>query len=236
MHRILLVEDDRKIREITELYLNHQGFEVVCADQAQSAERELERSAFHLVIFDVMLPDGDGYQLLRNLREGVYNIGKQSTPTDTPTLMLTALGETHHVVKGFSAGADDYVSKPFEPVELVARITAILKRTSPSSREASLLQIGQIAIDLTARTVKSRGVELALNRRQYDLLLFFCRNVQKVYNREQLIAQIWGVEFDGSDRSVDVCVQRVRSALKKHKAGLEIKTVWGIGYMMEEEK
>lgn len=236
MNRILLIEDDQKISEITKLYLNHQGYEVVCVYNARSAGIELERSFFCFVIFDVMLPDGDGYQLLRNLREGAYYRGKHSTPTDTPTLMLTALADTHHVVKGFDSGADDYVSKPFEPAELVARITAILKRTSQASRESSALQVSNLEIELTARTVKSRGVELTFNRRQYDLLLFFCRNIQKVYNREQLIAQIWGMEFDGSDRSVDVCVQRVRSILKKHKAGLEIKTVWGIGYMMEEEK
>jgi DNA-binding response OmpR family regulator len=236
MNRILLVEDDQKISEITKLYLNHQGFEVVTAYDAHSAQLELEQSKFCFVIFDVMLPDGDGYQLLRNLREGLYMLSKNATPIDTPALMLTALGQTQHVVKGFTAGADDYMSKPFEPAELVARISAILKRSAHKSRESTTMCMGALEIELTSRVVKSHGVELTLNRREYELLLFFCRNFKKVYSREQLISQIWGMEFDGSDRSVDVCVQRLRSKLKKHKAGLQVTTVWGIGYMMEEIK
>jgi two-component system response regulator ResD len=244
MNRVLLVEDDQKISEITNMYLAHQGFDVTAVYNAQSARKALEQSAFHVVIFDVMLPDGDGFQLLQQLRKGVYRLSEHSTASDIPALMLTALDRTENVVKGFGYGADDYMSKPFEPAELVARITAILKRTSKAtpanSSSASFsseeMQVGQLRIDLAARTIVSNGVELTLNRREYDLLLFLCRNIKKVYNREQLIALIWGEEFDGSDRSVDVCIQRVRSKLGKHQAGLEIKTIWGIGYMMEEVK
>lgn len=236
MNRILLIEDDKKISEILQMYLSHQAFDVTCAYNVRSAQAALEHSAYQLVVLDVMLPDGDGFQMLRDLREGCYFLTEESTSPDTPVLMLTALGQTDHIVKGLGFGADDYVSKPFEPAELVARITAILKRTSPASRRTSILKLGELEIELTARIVRSHGEELALNRKEYDMLLFLCRNVQKVFSREQLIAHIWSVEFDGSDRTVDVCVQRVRSKLKKHKTNLQIKTVWGVGYRLEELK
>jgi two-component system response regulator ResD len=239
MNHIVLVEDDRKISEITRMYLEHAGFAVTTAYTLNEAQAELEQTKFCLAVFDVMLPDGNGFDLLKRLRKGDYSQAVNATPIDVPVIMLTALGQTEHVIQGLTFGADDYMSKPFQPAELVARITAILKRTSHASQttvSTSTLRVADVEIELTSRMVKVRGNEMTLNRREYDLLLFFCRNIQKVYNREQLIAQIWGIEFDGSDRSVDVCVQRVRSKLSKQKTGLEIKTVWGIGYMMEEVK
>jgi two-component system response regulator ResD len=118
-------------------------------------------------------------------------------------------------------------------MELVERVAVILKRAGHKSYATSTMQAGTLEIELTTRIVMSRGEQVSLNRREYDLLLFFCRNMQQVFSREQLIAQIWGMEFDGGDRSVDICVQRVRSKLKEHQAGLQIKTVWGVGYMME---
>ncbi len=239
MQSILLVEDDQKISEITQMYLEHAGFAVTAVYGVSQARVELEQSVFSFAIFDVMLPGGNGFDLLQQLRSGDLSLSENSTPMDIPVMMLTALGQTEQVVKGLNFGADDYMSKPFQPAELVARITAILKRSvqpAHKSSATSTLCVGQMELELTARIVKIRGDEVKLNRREYDLLLFFCRNIHKVYNREQLIMQIWGIEFDGSDRSVDVCVQRVRSKLSKHKAGLEIRTVWGVGYMLEEVK
>ncbi len=233
MNRLLLVEDDKKISGITQKFLEHAGFAVTTAFDLKTAQSELEKTVFCFIIFDVMLPDGSGFDLLRDLREGLYFLSPNSTPIDTPVLMLTALGQTKNVVQGLRVGADDYVTKPFEPTELVERVAVILKRAGYKSYATSTLQAGALEIELTTRIVTSRGEQVTLNRREYDLLLFFCRNMQQVFSREQLIAQIWGMEFDGGDRSVDICVQRVRSKLKEHQAGLQIKTVWGVGYMME---
>jgi DNA-binding response OmpR family regulator len=233
MNRILLVEDDKKISGITQKFLEHAGFAVTTVFDIKTAQLELEQNVFCFAIFDVMLPDGSGFALLRDLREGLYFLSPNSTHIDTPVLMLTALGETKHVLQGLRLGADDYVTKPFEPMELVERVAVILKRAGHKSYATSTMQAGTLEIELTTRIVMSRGEQVSLNRREYDLLLFFCRNMQQVFSREQLIAQIWGMEFDGGDRSVDICVQRVRSKLKEHQAGLQIKTVWGVGYMME---
>jgi DNA-binding response OmpR family regulator len=234
MNRILLVEDDIKISGITRKYLEHAGFSVTSVFDLKTAQVELEQTVFCFAIFDVMLPDGSGFDLLRDLREGLHFLSPNSTSIDTPVLMLTALGQTKHVVQGLRSGADDYVSKPFEPAELVERVSVILKRAGHKSYATSVMKVGELEFELTKRAVNSRGEQLVLNRREYDLLLFFCRNMQKVFSREQLIAQIWGLEFDGGDRSVDICVQRVRSRLKEHQVALQIKTVWGVGYMMEE--
>ena len=234
MNLILLVEDDKKISEITQKFLEHAGFEVSTVYDIQNAQLELEEKTFCFAIFDVILPDGSGFDLLRDLREGVFFLSPNSTPIDTPVLMLTALGQTKHVVQGLRLGADDYVSKPFEPTELVERVSVILKRAGHKSYATSVMNAGSLEIELTTRVVTSRGEQVSLNRREYDLLLFLCRNMQQVFSREQLISRIWGMEFDGGDRSVDICVQRVRSRLKEHQAGLQVKTVWGVGYMMEE--
>ena len=221
--RILLVEDDPSIREVTAIGLRAAGFEVdTAADGAAGLER-WRRDRSDLVLLDVMLPRLDGLEVCREIR-------REST---VPIVMLTARGDTIDVVVGLEAGADDYVRKPFEMPELVARIRAALRRRrgTEGSETAPAIQLGPLGIDTAGRTVRRDGAEIALTRTEFDLLVELAQRPGQVLTRDQLLDRVWGYDYLGDSRLVDVAIGRVRAKVERDPANPELLlTVRGSGY------
>ncbi len=220
--RILLVEDDPSIREVTAIGLRQAGFTVVTANDGRDGLDRFEAESFDLVLLDVMLPRMDGLEVARAIR-------RTST---LPIVMLTARADTIDVVVGLEAGADDYVRKPFEVPELVARIRAALRRVGRGEDDASAhLLLGRLVIDIAGRTVAREGTEIPLTRIEFDLLVDLARHAGQVLARDTLLDRIWGYDYLGDSRLVDVAVGRLRSKIETDPAAPElILTVRGAGY------
>ena len=232
MECVLFVDDDVKICDITARYIRDIPLDVVCAFNGEEAAVVLETRNISLVILDVMLPDASGFDFLADFRAGTFYRSAASAAVDTPVIMLTALSQNSNIVKGLRAGADDYIVKPYDPMELVERIKAVLKRSGRFINEE--FAIGNVRVDLTAQKFYCGSHNFELQRREKDLFLYMARNNhQRIFPREELISQVWGFDYDGSDRAVDICVQRLRSKLKEIRSSVSIKTVWGQGYRLE---
>jgi len=223
--RILLVEDDPSIREVTAIGLRAAGFEVdTAADGAAGLER-WRQGRPDLVLLDVMLPRLDGLEACREIR-------REST---VPIVMLTARGDTIDVVVGLEAGADDYVKKPFEMPELVARVRAALRRRRSTTEVAGAvpppIQLGPVSIDTAGRTASRDGQEIPLTRTEFDLLAELAARPGQVFSRDQLLDRVWGYDYLGDSRLVDVAIGRVRAKVERDLANPElILTVRGSGY------
>jgi two-component system, OmpR family, response regulator MtrA len=221
--RVLLVEDDPSIREVATLGLRAAGFDVTSAPDGPMGLERFRADSPDLVLLDIMLPGLDGLEVCRAIR-------REST---TPVVMLTARGDTIDVVVGLEAGADDYVKKPFEMAELVARVRAALRRRG---REAvgdvpANLRLGPLAIDVSGRTVERDGREIALTRTEFDLLVELAHRPGQVFGREQLLDRIWGYDYLGDSRLVDVAIGRLRAKVETDPAAPElVLTVRGAGY------
>ena len=220
---ILVIDDDRNILAILELYLKKAGFQVAtCADGAMAL------AAFHetrpaLVVLDVMLPGRDGWSVLHDIRmEG-----------ETPVIMLTAKGDTGDRVQGLDLGADDYVSKPFDAKELIARIKAVLRRSVPVEPERTI-QLEGLSVSLENYAVQLDGRPLEMPPKEIELLYFLASHSGKVFTREQLLEHVWGFDFFGDSRTVDVHVKRIREKLGDSHPW-QLKTVWGVGYKFEKQ-
>jgi two-component system, OmpR family, response regulator MtrA len=219
--RILLVEDDPSIREVTAIGLRAAGFTVETASDGAAGLERFGAEAFDLVLLDVMLPRLDGLEVCRAIR-------RTST---IPVVMLTARADTIDVVVGLEAGADDYVKKPFEVPELVARVRAAVRRAGRGPDDADRLQLGPISIDLAGRTVTRDGELIALTRTEFDLLAELARHAGQVLGRDALLDRIWGYDYLGDSRLVDVAIQRLRAKIESDPAApVLVLTVRGAGY------
>ena len=219
--RILLVEDDPSIREVTAMGLGAAGFEIVTAADGVEGLDRFKAEAFDLVLLDVMLPRLDGYEVCRQIR-------RTST---IPVVMLTARADTMDVVVGLEAGADDYVRKPFDLPELIARVRAALRRAGAGTSETAPLRLGPLAIDVPGRTVVRDGEDIPLTRTEFDLLLELTRHPGQVLSRDVLLDRVWGYDYLGDSRLVDVAIQRLRAKVETDPAAPElIQTVRGAGY------
>jgi two-component system response regulator MtrA len=221
--RILLVEDDPSIREITALGLRGAGFEVTTAVDGVEGLAKARAERPDLVLLDVMLPRMDGLEVCREIR-------RDST---VPVVMLTARGDTIDVVVGLESGADDYVTKPFEMAVLIARVRAALRRRvrEPATTEADVLRLGPLRIDVAGRTVDRDGTAIPLTRTEFDVLVELARRPGQVFSREQLLDGVWGYDFLGDSRLVDVAVGRLRAKVERDAANPDlIVTVRGVGY------
>jgi two-component system, OmpR family, response regulator MtrA len=219
--RILLVEDDPSIREVTAIGLEAAGLAVTTASDGVEGLERFRSEPFDLVLLDVMLPRLDGYEVCRQIR-------RTST---VPVVMLTARADTMDVVVGLEAGADDYVRKPFEVPELIARVRAALRRAGRLPDETDNLQLGPLGIDVAGRAVSRDGIDIPLTRTEFDLLLELVRHHGQVLTRDVLLDRVWGYDYLGDSRLVDVAIQRLRAKIETDPAAPElVVTVRGAGY------
>jgi DNA-binding response OmpR family regulator len=224
--RVVVVDDDEHIRELASLYLQKEGFDVSCAGDGSSAVETIKRVQPHLVVLDLMLPGVSGYDVCKLVR----------AESNVPIIMLTARDEDVDKIVGLELGADDYMTKPFNPRELVARVKAILRRAEGErsrAEPAHVLSAGAVTVDRQRREVRVRDVELTLRTKEFDLLAALIENAGIVLTREQLLDRVWGYNFYGETRTVDVHVQHVRARIAG--SGLGIQTVRGVGYKLVED-
>jgi len=216
---LLIVEDDMKIREIIKTYAEKEQYNVYEADSGESAYELLENRDYHIIILDVMLPDTDGWTILRKVRN----------KDNTPVIMLTARGEEDDKLLGFDLGADDYITKPFSAKELMARIKSILKRNHTVTI-GEIISIDNININTLFHQVQIEGKDLELTPLEYNLLMYFIDNINIALSREQILNGVWGYDYFGDERTVDTHVKRLRN--KINDKGDIIKTIRGVGYRM----
>ncbi len=220
---VLVVDDDVNICELIRLYLEKEGFEVLAVHNGKSAMDVFVDSAPNIVILDIMLPGMDGWQVCREIRK-ISNI---------PIIMLTAKGETFDKVLGLELGADDYIVKPFDPKELVARVKAVLRRYERTDFDVKEVVFPNLVINKSTYVVKLNGKEIDLPPKELELLYFLASNPNKVFTREQLLENVWGYDFYGDSRTVDVHIKRLRGKLDQPGQVWQLKTVWGVGYKFE---
>lgn len=220
MKTILVVDDERNIVELVRLYLEKEGYSVVAAADGEQALMQYERSDPDLVVLDLMLPKMDGFEVCRELRRR----------GDVPILMLTARSEDVDAIVGLELGADDYVTKPFNPRALVARVKAILRRTDVTARGGRPISVGNLRIDPRRREASVGARRLELRAREFDLLAALARDPGVVLTRDALLEDVWGTDFPGETRTVDVHVAEVRKKLGED--GPQVETVRGLGYRL----
>ena len=221
--KVLIVEDDSNIAELLHLYLEKEGFETAVAGDGGKAV-ELFR-AFHpeLVLLDIMLPVMDGWSVLKKIRES----------DKTPVIMLTAKGETDDKVSGLEMGADDYIVKPFEMKELIARINAVLRRTEIPNDTSKKLHFDKLTIDLDSYELIVDGKKIDTPPKELELLYHLASTPNRVYTRNQLLDEVWGFDYFGDSRTVDVHIKRLREKVEGVSDQWALKTVWGVGYKFE---
>lgn len=221
---IMIVDDDTNISELMTLYLDKEGYETKTYPNGRAALSAFADVAPDLLLLDVMMPEMDGYEMLTEVRK----------TSKVPVIMVTAKGETFDKVLGLELGADDYLVKPFDPKELLARVKAVIRRYSDPVEEKDAVVVPNLSIDKSDYVVTYHGQKLELPPKELELLYHLVSNPNRVYTREQLLDSIWGYEYIGETRTVDVHIKRLREKFKEDDAW-EIKTVWGVGYKFQME-
>lgn len=222
--KILVVDDDLNICELLRLYIEKEGFNVVTANDGMEALKLFEKENPELIMLDIMLPGFDGWQVCREIRK----------TSQCPIIMLTAKGEVFDKVLGLELGADDYVVKPFEAKEVVARIRAVLRRTGKTDdNQVKEVKWDKLSINLTNYELKVDGVQIDTPPKEMELLYHLASNPNRVFTRDQLLDEVWGFDYYGDSRTVDVHVKRLREKIDGVSDKWELKTVWGVGYKFE---
>lgn len=225
MPKILVVDDEAHIRELVRLYLEDEGFELVEKSNGAEALEYVENHQVDLVILDIMMPQMDGWVLCQKLRE--YG--------DMPILMVTAKGEAADRIKGFKLGTDDYLAKPFDPVELVLRVKALLKRYRISA--SNVIQLGEVTLDRNSyQVIYKNGHTATIPMKEFELLYKLGSYAGQLFTRESLIEDIWGMAYEGDERTVDVHIKRLRERFAEFESCFRIVTIRGLGYRLEVYK
>lgn len=222
--KIMVVDDDKNICELLRLYLEKEGYQVVIANDGKEAVELNEKEDPELILLDIMLPQLDGWQVCREIRK----------KSQVPIIMLTAKGEVFDKVLGLELGADDYIVKPFETKEVVARIKAVLRRTGQNQGETvKEVKYDKLSINLTNYELKVNGVQVDTPPKEMELIYHLASNPNRVFTRDQLLDEVWGFDYYGDSRTVDVHVKRLREKLEGVSDKWALKTVWGVGYKFE---
>ncbi len=226
---VLIVDDEVNICELIRLYVEKEGYRAVIANDGQRAVEKFKSAKPDIVLLDIMLPIKDGWQVCREMR----------AIDNTPIIMLTAKGETFDKVLGLELGADDYIVKPFEPKELIARMKAVLRRTAAQYNgeedKEEELRFDGLRINQATYEIYLGDKKIEMPPKEFELLYFLAKNTNKVFTRDQLLDEIWGYEFFGDSRTVDVHIKRIREKIESENRNWHLKTVWGVGYKFEVE-
>ena len=223
--KILIADDDRNICELLRIYLEKEEYSVTLAENGEEALLKFDEEEPDIILLDVMMPKLDGWQVCREIRK----------KSDCPIIMITAKGETFDKVLGLELGADDYVVKPFEPKEIVARVKAVLRRTGKANSENGKKEVSydKLTVNMTKYELKVDGKVVETPPKELELLFHLASNPNRVYTRDQLLDEVWGFEYYGDSRTVDVHVKRLREKLEGVSEKWSVKTVWGVGYKFE---
>ena len=224
--KMLIAEDDANIQELLKMYMSKEGFDVETASNGGEALVKFRVSNPDIVLLDIMMPGLDGWEVCHSIRK----------ESNVPVIMLTARGETADKVNGLELGADDYIVKPFEMPEVIARVNAVLRRYSPAepvTENDNCLIMDKLVINMESYQLTVDGDQMDIPPKEIELLYFLAKNANRVYTRDQLLDQVWGFEYFGDTRTVDVHVKRLREKLKNVSEKWALKTVWGVGYKFE---
>ncbi len=224
-YKILIVDDDENICELLRLYLEKDGFKTVTAVDGEQAITAVEKHNPDLILLDIMLPKLDGWQVCREIRK----------TSDVPIIMLTAKGETFDKILGLELGADDYISKPFNTKEVIARIKAVLRRSGDKDKSGQIKEVrfDKLKVNLTNYELVVNDIKIDTPPKELELIYHLASNPNRVYTRDQLLDEVWGFDYYGDSRTVDVHVKRLREKLENISEEWSLKTVWGVGYKFE---
>lgn len=221
--KVLIVDDDSNISELLRLYLEKEGFDTVIAGDGEEAIVKFNIDEPDLILLDIMLPKLDGWQVCRTIRKN----------SDIPIIMITAKGETFDKILGLDLGADDYVTKPFDTKEVVARVKAVLRRTAEDESTEKVVKYDKLIINLTNYELIVDGEQIDTPPKELELIYHLASNPNRVYSRDQLLDEVWGFEYYGDSRTVDVHIKRLREKLEGVSNEWQIKTIWSVGYKFE---
>ena len=226
--KILVVDDDTNICELLRLYLTKEGYQVTVANDGEEGLEKFNQVKPDMVLLDVMMPKMDGLEVCRRIRKA----------GNTPVMMLTAKGETFDKVLGLELGADDYIVKPFDTKEVIARIKAIARRVgnSPEESEVKEVRYDKLSVNMTRYELRVDGKVVDTPPKELELLFYLASNPNRVYTRDQLLDEVWGFEYYGDSRTIDVHIKRLREKLEGVSDKWSLKTVWGVGYKFESEE
>lgn len=226
--KVLVVDDDKNICELLRLYLEKEGYSVILSHDGEEAVVKFNALKPDIVLLDIMLPGMDGWQVCREIRK----------KSNVPIIMITAKGETFDKVLGLELGADDYVVKPFDTKEIIARIKAVYRRIGQSTSEAEVKEVkyDKLSVNMTRYELRVDGKVLDTPPKELELLFHLASNPNRVYTRDQLLDEVWGFEYYGDSRTIDVHVKRLREKLEGVSDKWALKTVWGVGYKFEVEE